>query len=59
MKKITKIQSNNTRQNFRESREVSYWAAKYNTRPAEIETIFIHSGYSISKTLEQLQDKDR
>ncbi len=55
-RRIAKV-TNNTQLNFNASREVSYWAKKYNTSQEEIQDIFHNSGYSISKTIAILQEK--
>jgi hypothetical protein len=59
IKRIAKINSNNTRLNFNASTEVEYWAKKYNTSTEEIQEIFKESGYSISKTIARLQEKNQ
>jgi hypothetical protein len=43
--------------NFNASREIMYWAKKYNTSQQEIQQLFEQTGYSISKTLSLLQQK--
>ena len=42
--------------NFNHSKEIAYWAKKYNITPLAFQKAFEESGYSISKTL-QLLDK--
>jgi hypothetical protein len=55
IKRIAKINSNNTQVNFNASAEIEYWANKYNTSVEEIQEIFKECGYSISKTIARLQ----
>jgi hypothetical protein len=43
--------------NFNASREIEYWAKKYNASPAEIQQLFAETGYSIAKTIAILQQK--
>lgn len=59
IKRIAKIDHNKTQHNFNASPEISYWATKYNTSPEEIQEIFRNCGYSISKTIAQLQQKKK
>lgn len=57
VKRSAKIDNKNTQVNFNASREVMYWAKKYNTSQQEIQQLFEQTGYSISKTLELLQQR--
>jgi hypothetical protein len=57
VKRSAKIDIKNTQVNFNASREVMYWAKKYNTSQQEIQQLFEQTGYSISKTLELLQQR--
>ena len=52
----TKI-GENTQRNFTHSREILYWADRYETPVEEIQKIFNDSGNSISKTLETLRKR--
>jgi hypothetical protein len=56
-KRSAKIDIKNTQVNFNASREVVYWAKKYNTSQQEIQQLFEQTGYSISKTLSLLQQR--
>jgi hypothetical protein len=56
-KRSAKIDIRNTQVNFNASREVVYWAKKYNTSQQEIQQLFEQTGYSISKTLSLLQQR--
>ncbi len=47
----------NVQVNFNQSKEIAYWAKKYNVSPIIFQKAFEQSGYSISKTLELLQQK--
>jgi len=38
--------------NFNHSKEVAYWAKKYNISPQLLQKAFRESGYSISRTLQ-------
>ena len=49
--------SDNVQVNFNHSKEVVYWAKKYNVSPSLFQKAFEESGYSISKTLKLLQQK--
>lgn len=44
--------SENVQVNFNHSKEVAYWAKKYNISPEKFKKAFERSGYSISKTLQ-------
>lgn len=55
IKRIAKINNENTQVNFNASTEIGYWAKKYNTSLDEIQEIFKECGYSISKTIARLQ----
>ncbi|MEO8173741.1 MAG: hypothetical protein ABI581_11685 [Sediminibacterium sp.] len=55
IKRIAKINSENTQVNFNASTEIEYWARKYHTSPHDIQEIFKECGYSISKTIARLQ----
>lgn len=57
IKRIAKIDRNNTQVNFNASQEVMYWAKKYNTSQQEIQQIFQETGNSIYKTILRLQEK--
>ena len=57
-KQIEKVETNTPQHNFNASREVSYWANKYNTSLDEIQQIFEQSGYSISRTIAELQKRE-
>ena len=46
--------SENTQTNFNHSKEVAYWAKKYDISPVIFQKTFEESGYSISKTLQRL-----
>lgn len=43
--------NDNTQVNFNASREVAYWAKKFNISAASFQKIFQSNNYSISKTL--------
>jgi hypothetical protein len=43
--------------NFNHSKEIAYWAKKYNVSPVIFQKAFEQAGHSISKTLELLQQK--
>jgi hypothetical protein len=45
----------NVQVNFNHSKEIAYWSKKYNISPATFQKVFEQSGYSISKTLQLLQ----
>jgi hypothetical protein len=49
--------SQNVQVNFNHSKEIVYWAKKYNVSPDIFQKAFEQSGHSISKTLELLQQK--
>ena len=57
VKRSAKIDIKNTQVNFNASREVMYWAKKYNTSQQEIQQLFEQTGFSISKTLSLLQQR--
>lgn len=57
VKRAAKINNQNTQVNFNASREILYWAKKYNTSQQEIQQLFEQTGYSISKTLTLLQQR--
>jgi hypothetical protein len=57
VKRSAKIDNKNTQVNFNASREVMYWAKKYNTSQQEIQQLFEQTGFSISKTLSLLQQR--
>jgi hypothetical protein len=59
IKRVEKVETNTPQHNFNASREVSYWARKYNTSLDEIQQIFEESGHSISKTIAALQEKEK
>lgn len=42
-------QSENTQVNFNASKEVAYWAKKYNMSVDAFQKLFTQAGYSISK----------
>ena len=44
--------SDDIQMNFNHSREVAYWAKKYNVSPQLFQKAFKESGYSIPKTLQ-------
>ena len=46
----------NVQVNFNHSKEIAYWSKKYNISPATFQKAFQESGYSISKTLQLLQN---
>jgi hypothetical protein len=43
--------SENMQVNFNHSKEIAYWAKKYNISPQLFQKVFEESGYSISRTL--------
>ena len=43
--------SENPQVNFNHSKEVAYWAKKFNITPSAFQKTFEECGYSISKTL--------
>jgi hypothetical protein len=43
--------------NFNHSKEIAYWAKKYDVSPATFQRAFEQAGHSISKTLALLQQK--
>ena len=45
--------------NFNHSREVAYWAKKYNISPQLFQKVFQESGYSISRTLQYFNQNFR
>ena len=47
--------SENIQTNFNHSKEIIYWAKKYNVTPSLFQKAFLESGYSVSKALERLQ----
>lgn len=49
--------SENTQANFNHSKEIAYWAKKYDVSPALFQKAFEESGQSILKTLQLLQDQ--
>ncbi|MGN6213639.1 DUF3606 domain-containing protein [Parafilimonas sp.] len=49
--------SNNVQTNFNHSKEVAYWSKKFNISPAAFQKAFEQSGFSISKTLQLLQEQ--
>lgn len=57
IKRTAKINQQDTRVNFNASREIVYWAKKYNTSQQEIQDLFAQTGYSISKTISILQSR--
>jgi hypothetical protein len=57
IKRIAKVDNNNTQVNFNASQEIVYWSKKYNTSQEEIQEIFKETGYSIYKTIQRLQEK--
>ncbi len=59
VKRTAKVDNNNTQVNFNASREIGYWAKKYNTSQEEIQEIFKETGNSIYKTLQRLQEKSQ
>ena len=46
----------NVQVNFNHSKEIAYWSRKYNISPFMFQQAFQQSGYSISKTLQLLQN---
>jgi len=44
--------SENLQVNFNHSKEIAYWAKKYNITPAIFQKTFEEAGYSIPKTLQ-------
>ncbi len=49
--------SESTQVNFNHSKEVAYWAKKYNITPSAFQKAFEESGYSISKTLQLCNER--
>ena len=49
--------SENIQANFNHSKEIAYWAKKYNVSPSIFQKAFEQSGYSILKTLQLLQEQ--
>jgi len=43
--------------NFNHSKEIAYWAKKYNVTPSIFQKAFEEAGYSISKTLQLLEKR--
>lgn len=43
--------------NFNHSKEIAYWAKKFNISPTEFQKAFEKSGHSIAKTLELLNKR--
>lgn len=50
-------QSDNIQVNFNISKEVAYWARKYNIEPQQLKSIFEQTGYSISRTILLMQQQ--
>lgn len=57
--RVAKVEKNNTQVNFNASKEIVYWAKKYNTSQEEIQQIFKETGHSIYKTILRLQEKNQ
>lgn len=57
IKRSAKISHQTTQVNFNASREIMYWAKKYNTSQQEIQQLFEQTGFSISRTLNILQQR--
>lgn len=57
IQRIAKVANNSTQVNFNASSEIVYWSKKYNTSQQEIQEIFKETGYSISKTIQRLQER--
>lgn len=55
--RVAKVEMQNTQVNFNASKEIVYWAKKYNTSQEEIQQIFQETGGSISKTIQRLQER--
>ncbi len=49
--------SENIQTNFNHSKEIAYWAKKYNVSPDRFKKAFEQSGYSVLKTLQLLQEQ--
>ena len=49
--------SDNIQVNFNISKEVAYWARKYNIEPHQLKSIFEQTGYSISRTIQLMQQQ--
>ena len=47
----------NPQVNFNHSKEVAYWAKKFNITPSAFQKTFEECGYSISKTLQLFNEK--
>jgi len=52
MTNVTKAKVNeNIQVNFNQSKEVTYWAKKYNVTPVEFQQMFKEAGYSIARLM--------
>jgi len=55
MTQVKQKLSDNVQTNFNHSKEIIYWAKKYNVSPSVFQKAFEESGYSVSKALQRLQ----
>lgn len=46
--------SENVQVNFNQSKEIAYWAKKYNITPEYFQQLFKEAGYSISKLMTRM-----
>ena len=54
MTQVKEKLSDNVQTNFNHSKEIAYWAKKYDISPVIFQKAFEESGYSISKALQRL-----
>jgi Protein of unknown function (DUF3606) len=52
MTQVKEKLNENVQVNFNHSKEIAYWAKKYNISPATFQKAFEQSGYSVSKALQ-------
>jgi AraC-like DNA-binding protein len=57
MTQVKEKLSENIQTNFNHSKEVAYWAKKFNISPSVFQKAFEECGYSISKTLQLCNQK--
>jgi hypothetical protein len=59
MTQVKEKLSDNVQVNFNHSKEIAYWSKKFNISPLTFQKIFEESGYSISKTLQLVNEKPK
>lgn len=58
MTRTVKIKTHeNVQVNFNLSKEIAYWAKKYNITPEELKHLFERTGYSITQTIAAMKNK--